>query len=408
MLKEIREALFKRFRGQPVTYMNEPGFLMPEDISVLEAYNKIAVATQCMQLIINYAAQVELNVCVKEKQLYKLYDKADKVEKILDFPNPYQSKGDFWRQLYLFLLAYGVVFIAVEKDGIYLLNPPDVRIETSSSPSKPIKRIVYGDAVTYKPEDVQIIRLSSLKSSYLGDGVLEKLSKEINLINKMLAYHSNVLNTGGIHKYVFRSEHILSQKIKNKIREEWKKYHAISTKTPGQPPILDGGVVLDKINITMEDLDFNKSVERLEASIAANMGVPIELLAPSSKSDLSKVLRIFMLNTVLPLVDLVCSNLTLLVNNQKEWFKLLKRDTVYIRPDYNSIYALREDILNRAKSVQALYVSGIITKTEARSAVNYPIDSSDPAANDYLVPANIAGSNLNPNTGGRPEDDEED
>ena len=396
----------KLFKGQRVVYNNEPGFLIPDDIHALSAYNRIAIATRGVNLMADYAAPIELNVYKKVAQNY-VKEKADKLEYYLDFPNPYQSKTDFWTQHYIYLLLYGTSYIVLENDGLYILYPPQVEIEPD--PKKFIKFVHFGtgaNRVSYKPEEVAIVRLPSATSYYLGDGVFNKMSKEINLINRMLTYHDNVMKTGGIHKFVFRTENILGQKIKDRIREEWSKYHAISSQTAGQPPILEGGLSLDKVNVTMEDLDFNKSVGRLEASIARDLGIPLSLLTGEASADVNKIMKLFYLSTILPLVERTCSAMTKLALQQSAWFRLGKK-TIYVRPVMGSILGLREDVAQVAKAAQSLYVSGIITKNEARMVNNFPEDTTDATADDYMVPQNIAGSNVNPSQGGRPPKNDE-
>ena len=403
----IRE---KFFSGQQITFQQENGWLMPDDIQAVKAYNVIAAATRAINLIAEYAAPVEINAFRKDRQMYIRAEKSvNKIERFLDFPNPTQSKIDFWTEHYTYLMLYGTAFIVLEKDGFYNLLPTLVTIMPGERGF--IDTLTYGDganAKNYKPEEVAIVRLPAPTSRYIGTGIYDKLSSEINLVNKMLSYQGNSLNNGGVHKYAFASDNVLGEKLKAKIRDEWKKFHSIGSKSAGLPPILDGGIKLTKIDVSMADLDFNKSIDRLEISIIKNLGVPPELMGGNTNIDLSKSMRLFFINTVLPLLDKTTSALTLLLSRNPGFFRI-GNNTYYIKPDLRSVLALREDSATASKSAQSLYVSGIITKNEARIRNNFPEDP-DPEADEYMVPQNIAGSNVNPSTGGRPPktDDEED
>jgi hypothetical protein len=137
-----------------------------------------------------------------------------------------------------------------------------------------------------------------------------------------------------------------------------------------------------------------------------SLGVPPVLLTGgNNNANIDVAVRMFFISTVLPLVERACSAMSLLVNKNKDFFKLREADTYYLRPDTRSIPAMKEDTISLASSTQGLYSVGIITKNEARIKNNYPEDSS-PEANTYLTPQNIAGSAINPATGGRPKEDE--
>lgn len=401
---KLLDQIVKVFRGQPVVYEQESGWIMPDNITAIKAYNKIAVATQCIDLIVSLASLIELDTYEKNKQYVKA--NASKLELFLDFPNPYQTKNEFFQQLYLYQYLYGMAIVVLENDGFYNLRPDLCTIEPD--PKNYLKRVVFGtgsNSVVYEPSEVVLIKFPTMESSYKGKGVLEKLSNEINLVNKMLAYHDNVLKTGGVHKFVFKTDNVLGEKIKNRIREEWVKFHSITSKSSGIPPILEGGINLEKINITMNDLDFNESLIRLEKEIATSLGVPYELLNPTGNTNTDRLLKLLYITTILPLVENACASLTQLVNKNAAFFRLgTRKKPIYIRPELKSVLALREDVAKIAKAAQALYVSGIISKNEARVANGFP---EIPDGDEFLHPANIAGSNLNPSQGGRPEKDDE-
>ena len=63
--------------------------------------------------------------------------------------------------------------------------------------------------------------------------------------------------------------------------------------------------------------------------------------------------------------------------------------------------AMMPEARDRASSLQALVNTGIITRNEARNELRYePVD--DDIADKLILPANIAGSAVDPNAGGRP------
>ena len=74
-----------------------------------------------------------------------------------------------------------------------------------------------------------------------------------------------------------------------------------------------------------------------------------------------------------------------------------------IKEDISNIPALQPELRDAASYYSSLVNGGIMTVNEAREALAYePLDGQD----DIRAPANIAGSAVNPDLGGRPESEE--
>ena len=121
--------------------------------------------------------------------------------------------------------------------------------------------------------------------------------------------------------------------------------------------------------------------------IMTAVGVPPILLAGGNNANISPNLRLFYLETVLPLVKLYVS--------------AVERYFGYdVEAITSNISALQPDIGEIAKYHSTLVNGGVITPNEARVELRYPkIEGQD----TIRVPANIAGSAANPAQGGRPQ-----
>ena len=75
-----------------------------------------------------------------------------------------------------------------------------------------------------------------------------------------------------------------------------------------------------------------------------------------------------------------------------------------ITPDVSNIPALQPELRDAASYYATLVNTGIITPNEAREALNY---NEMFGAGELRIPANIAGSAVNPLQGGRPTSNEE-
>jgi phage portal protein BeeE len=141
----------------------------------------------------------------------------------------------------------------------------------------------------------------------------------------------------------------------------------------------------------MQDLDYTGSIKDYERSILLGLGIPEVLIIGGNNANISPNLRLFYLETVIPLVRKVNS--------------ALERFFGYnLEPITANVSALAPEMRDASAYYTGLVNGGIITPNEAREALRYEkLEGSD----DIRIPANIAGSAANPNEGGRPTNSSE-
>jgi phage portal protein BeeE len=134
------------------------------------------------------------------------------------------------------------------------------------------------------------------------------------------------------------------------------------------------------------DLDFDVAMRTHSERIMSAIGVPPILLQGGNNANISPNLRLFYLETVLPLVRLYNS--------------ALERYFGYdLSPVVSTISALQPELKDVASYHSTLVNGGIITPNEAREELRYAkLEGGD----TIRIPANIAGSAANPSIGGRP------
>jgi hypothetical protein len=117
-----------------------------------------------------------------------------------------------------------------------------------------------------------------------------------------------------------------------------------------------------------------------------NIGVPPILLMGGNNANIAPNLRLFYLETVLPIVRLYIS--------------AVERYFGYdVEAITSNVSALQPELKDVASYHASLVNGGIITPNEARIELRYPkLDGQD----TIRIPANIAGSAANPSLGGRP------
>jgi len=207
----------------------------------------------------------------------------------------------------------------------------------------------------------------------------------------MKEFQDQFFDNGAVFGLVLTSENTLSQVAKEKTIQYWlQKY---SAKSGGKRPvILDSGLKPHAIsNTSFKDMDFDLSMNTHAQTIMQAIGVPPILLEGGNNANISPNLRLFYLETVMPIV--------------RRFTSALERYYGYdIEAITSSVSALQPELKDIAAYHSTLVNAGIITANEARQELRYaPIEGHD----DLRIPANIAGSAANPAQGGRPASNKE-
>ena len=159
-----------------------------------------------------------------------------------------------------------------------------------------------------------------------------------------------------------------------------------------RPLILDGGIEVDEIsNVNFRELDFQVAISENDKIILKALGVPPIMLDSGNNANIRPNMRMYYLETVLPIVRKINAAYSRFFGFE-------------ISEDVTDIPALQPELRDAASYYTALVNGGIITINEARDSLGYEtLDGQD----DIRVPQNIAGSAVNPDEGGRPEESDD-
>jgi len=304
---------------------------------------------------------------------------------LLNFrPNPYQSAQDFRRELFKDLLLDGNAF--VHFDGTFMYHLPADNVEILTDPRTFIRGYKYNVGVTFPEQDVFYFKDINSNSIYRGSSRLEACLDNIDILYSMQEFQQKFFENGTIFGLVLTSENTLSPQAKEKTLAYWQQRY--NAKSGGRRPIiLDSGLKPYKLqDQKFSDLDFDLAIKTHTERIMTAVGVPPILLMGGNNANIAPNLRLFYMETVLPIVKLYVSSLE----------RYFGYDVEAIT---SSVSALQPDVGEIAKYHSTLVNGGIITPNEARQELRYPkLDGQD----TIRIPANIAGSAADPSQGGRP------
>jgi len=355
------------------------------------AYEQQEVVNRGVNMIVDDVAEIPIDVGNKIVGLDPIIKniRKSRVNLLLNIePNPFQDINSFKRNLIIDLLIDGNIFVYF--DGRHLYQLPAANMEIETHETQYITKYVYQGQVDYTPSEIIHVKENSFNSIYRGVPRLKPAWRTMKLLGSMRNFQDNFFKNGAVPGLVLKSPNTLSEKIKERMLAAWRVRY--NPNTGGRRPlILDGGLEIDNLNeINFKDLDFQPSIAANEKIILSALGIPPLLLDSGNNANIRPNLRLYYLETVLPIV-------------RKINYAFERYFGFDLQEDVSRVPALQPELRDQAAYYQSLVNTGIITPNEAREAMRMePLDGLD----EVRIPANIAGSSANPSEGGRPSEDD--
>ena len=366
----------------------EEGTIVSTDASVTygQAFEKIETVNRGVNLIVSGAASLDYDIKDKISEGTVVGTRQKTVNTLLNFrPNPYQSAQEFRTHIFTDLVLEGNLFMYF--DGVFLYHLPAINMEVLPDEKAFIKGYLYNGVTKFKPDEIIHIKDVSSSSVYRGTSRLAAATRTINTLYKMQQFQDQFFDNGAIAGIVLETENTLSQMAKEKTIQGWMQKYSVKNGAR-RPMILDSGLKLKSIGDTnFKDMDFDASIKTHNTKILMTLGVPEVLIDGGNNANISPNLRLFYLETVLPLVRKFTSAMERYFGYDVE---VVTSNVSSLQPDLKEIASYHATLVN----------GGIITPNEARLELRYP---AKPGQDDIRVPANIAGSAANPDQGGAPK-----
>jgi HK97 family phage portal protein len=305
---------------------------------------------------------------------------------LLNFrPNPYQSVQDFRTNIFTDFILEGNIFIYY--DGAFLYHLPAANVQIITDTKTLVAEFIYNGIVHMKPEEVIHVKDVSSHSIYRGSSRLAAADRNIKILFAMENFQEQFFENGAVAGIVLTTDNTLSQIAKDKTIANWSQKYSPKNGAR-RPMILDSGLKPNPLSSTsFQELDFDQSIQTHDAKILKALGVPPILLDGGNNANISPNLRLFYLETVIPIVT--------------KYVSAIERYFGYdVAPITADVSALQPDIKDVASYHSTLVNAGILTPNEARVELRYP---KLPGADEIRIPANIAGSASNPSVGGAPK-----
>ena len=371
-----------------ISYMEPQSPSTEPETTYINFYDSLEIVNRAVNMIVDDASEIN----------YKLGDKIvatpvvtgikrKTVENLLNVqPNPYQDINSFRRNIIMDLIIDGNIFLYW--DGTHLYHLPANRVTIKSDTKTYVEKYVFQGTIDYSVDEIIHIKDNSARSLYRGASRLKPALRTMKLMRNMRDFQDNFFNNGAVPGLVIKSPDVLSHRIKERMKEDWK--FSYRPQSGGRNPlILDGGMEVDPLTtINFKDLDFMSSIEANEKIILKALGVPPVLIDSGNNANLRPNHRLFYLETILPIIKKIYSAYSNFFGFQ-------------IKEDVAGIPALQPELRDEASYYSTLVNGGILSPNEAREGIGLePKEGQD----DIRVPQNVAGSASDPSQGGRPQD----
>lgn len=355
------------------------------------AYEEIEIVNRAVNMIVDDAAEIPTRVGPQTKGLSVAKGiKASKIQLLLNKePNPFQDINTFRRNIIIDMILDGNIFLYF--DGVHLYHLPAADMIIHASDTTYVEKYTYKERINYSPSEIIHVKENSFYSIYRGVPRLSPALRTIKLMMSMRAFQDNFFKNGAVPGLVLKSPNTLSEKIKERMLMSWQARYKPDA-GGRRPLILDGGIEIDKVsNVNFKELDFQNAIMENEKIILKALGVPPILLDSGNNANIRPNLRLYYLETILPIV-------------RKLNFALERYFGFELTEDVTNIPALQPELRDQAAYYSSLVNTGILSPNEARAHLGYdPVEGYD----ELRVPANIAGSAVDPGQGGRPTESNE-
>jgi HK97 family phage portal protein len=370
----------------------DEGYSVPSDYTpnYNTAFKSLEAVNRGVNMVVSACASLDYDIMDKTHDGAYPGMRQKSLNTLLNFrPNPYQSIQAFRAAVFTDFMLEGNAFIYF--DGVFMYHLPALNVEIIPDTKTFVNKYIYNSTIEFKPDEIAHFRDISGDSIYRGTSRLKSAERNIKTLYKMQDFQEGFFENGAVFGLVIVTDNTLSQQAKDKTILNWLRQY--NPKNGGKKPVLlDSGLKpmqLSGGNSSFKDLDFDVSIKTHNVKILETIGVPPVLLDGGNQANISPNLRLFYLETVMPIVRKYVSAMEHMSGYDID---AITSNVSAIQPEMKDIAAYHATLVN----------GGVLTPNEARIELRYEKDK-DPESDKLRVPANIAGSAANPSVGGAPK-----
>ena len=298
------------------------------------------------------------------------------VQRLLDAPNPFWTRGDLWRATETYLGLWGSAFWGLERDElgrvaeIWPLRSDKMRVVPDARTY--VKGFVYvgqgRQLVSYVPEDVVWIRYFNPLDEYAGLSPIAPLRLSADMgMDALRASRNNLTNDSTPGMFIETADTPTDEEVRE-FYERWESRFQ-GVQNVRRPALLSGGMKATNLGFSPRDMEYIQSLRWGLEDVARVYGVPKAMLGDMERLTFSNFVtsrRVFWEDRIVPQLRFYEEAL-----NQR-LLPTLGDPSLFVEFDTSAIEALRESENDKARRRQTYVSAGIMTVNEVRKEMNLP------------------------------------
>lgn len=305
-----------------------------------------------------------------------LPDIQEKLQGLLDSPNPFWTRGDLWRATETYLGLWGSAFWGLERDEsgqiveIWPLRSDRMRV--IPDPQRYVKGFVFvgqgQQLVAYVPEDIVWMRYFNPLDEYSGLSPIAPLRLSADMgMDALQANRKLLINDSTPGLILETSDNPTDAEVAD-FYQRWESRFQGADKVR-RPALLSPGMKATNLGFTPRDMEYIQSLRWSLEDVARVYGVPkmmIGDLENTTFSNFSTARRVFW-------EDTVTSQLAFYREALRQMLVPAFGDpTLAIEFDVSGVEALRENENDRARRRQIYVAASIMSVDEVRAEMHLP------------------------------------
>ena len=298
------------------------------------------------------------------------------VQRLLNSPNPFWSRGDLWRATETYLGLWGSAYWGLERDErgrvveIWPLRSDRMRVVPD--PVRYITGFVYvgqgQQMIPYVPEDIVWIRYFNPLDEHAGLSPIAPLRLSADMgLDALRASRNSLANDSTPGVFVESAETPNDDEVKE-FYERWESRFRGVDKVR-RPVLLSGGMKASSLGFSPRDMEYVQSLRWSLEDVGRVYGVPKAMMGDMERSTYSNfqtARRVFWEDTMIP--QLMFYQETI----QQMLMPNFGDPSLSVEFDLSVVEALRESENDTAKRRQLYVNTGILTVNEVREEMNLP------------------------------------
>ena len=298
------------------------------------------------------------------------------LQRLLDAPNPFWTRGDLWRATETHLSLWGAAFWALERDEdgaiteIWPLRPDRMRVIPDAD--RYIKGFVYigdgGKLAPYIPEDIVWMRYFNPLDEYAGLSPIAPLRLSADMGLDALLANRKLLQNDSAPGLIIETAANPTDAEVSAFYQRWESRYQGVEKTR-RPALLGAGMTAANLGFSPRDMEYIESLRWSLEDIARVFGVPkmmIGDLEHTTYSNFSTARRIFW-------EDTVSAQLALYEDAMQRYLLPHFNDAALtVKFDLSGVEALKESEENKANRRRLYVETGIMSVDEVRREMGLP------------------------------------